>query len=413
MAEREKRGLFERIFGKAADAKAAAVPYSQYRLLNSWESTFTPYSGNAYAESTVRAAIDGFARRAAVISPRHVREVAGIITDVTDREFNQLLQYQPNPYTGAYEFYYRLATQFKLYNNAFIYPQWSPLTGRLDSLWVINANTVEMLDYQGEPYVRFAFYDGKKAARPYTEIIHLKSHINTNDFFGSSNAPINSILETADTFNQSMAKFAQLIAKIRGVLEFTGASKDANLSSLRDKFITQNLDIDGEGSGIIVTDQRYKYTPVDDKSTPIPESQLTYIRNEIYNYFGTNEKIIQNKETTDEADAYYESDVKPFYVQLAQGLTNGLFWGKERGFGNRIIVESNRLQYESVPNKISAVGLLNSMGAITLDQALNIFNLPPIGGEAGARRTQSLNYIDANKADEYQLGAKKEEPNAD
>jgi hypothetical protein len=66
-----------------------------------------------------------------------------------------------------------------------------------------------------------------------------------------------------------------------------------------------------------------------------------------------------------------------------------------------------------VPNKISAVGLLNSMGAITLDQALNIFNLPPIGGEAGARRTQSLNYIDANKADEYQLGAKKEEPNAD
>lgn len=50
-----------------------------------------------------------------------------------------------------------------------------------------------------------------------------------------------------------------------------------------------------------------------------------------------------------------------------------------------------------------------------LDQALVTLGFPPIGGEEGKRRVQTLNMVNAEKADEYQLGdkTKTEEPKAD
>ena len=41
-----------------------------------------------------------------------------------------------------------------------------------------------------------------------------------------------------------------------------------------------------------------------------------------------------------------------------------------------------------------------------LDQALVTLGFPPIGGEEGKRRVQTLNMVNAEKADEYQLGEK-------
>jgi len=42
---------------------------------------------------------------------------------------------------------------------------------------------------------------------------------------------------------------------------------------------------------------------------------------------------------------------------------------------------------------------------LTIDQALTTIGYPPIGGEEGSRRVQTLNVVNAAKADEYQLGA--------
>lgn len=409
MPNTEKRGLFEKIFGKYRDT--GSIPYSQYKLLNTWNSTFTPYNGNAWNESAVRAAVDGFARRAAVVCPKHIRDDGNTITPASGR-INYLLQSRPNPYSTAYKMFYRLAAQYKLYNNAFLYPLYGE-NGQLEALYLINAAVVDLLEHNNEMFVRFSFTNGQKYVCPYNEIVHVGGHFNESDVFGSANTPIKPILETATTMTQSMSKFAQLIAQIRGILKVNGAAKSEDLAFQRDRFIEQNLSVDTEGAGIVVSDSKFDYTPVNDNPTPIPAAQLAFIRNEIYSYFGTNEKIIQNKETTEEANAYYESEIKPFYVQLSQALTNALFTQKEIGFGNRVICESNRLQYEEVKNKIEAVKLLNSMGAITIDQALNIFKLPPIGGADGARRVQSLNMVSTDKIDEYQTGQKEDKEDAD
>ena len=394
-------GLFEKIFGKKIE-KVATQGY--YKLLNTWQSSFTPFSGNAYDISTVRAAIDGFARRAALVHPRHIRRTGDTIVDVADSKHNRLLQIQPNPYTSAYKFFYRIATQYKLYNNAFVYPIWNPETLEIEAYYNINANSIELLEAQGELFVRMTYANGNKYVCPYTDLISIGSHFNNNDIFGENNRPIKQVLDTANTFNQSMAKSAELVAVIRGILEVTAVSKDEDVKLQRDRFIKDNLSIDNNGSGVIVTDQKRKYTHIQDKQTPIPTGQLTYIKNEIYDYFGTNEAIIQNKETPEEAEAYYNGELKPFFEQLTQVFTAADFTKRELGCGNMIVFEGESLKNTKISEKTTALKFLADIGALTVDQALIAYGLAPIGGEEGKRRVQTLNMVNATKADKYQLG---------
>lgn len=173
--------------------------------------------------------------------------------------------------------------------------------------------------------------------------------------------------------------------------------------------------MENNGAGVIVTDNKYDYTPISDKQTPIPQGQLAYIKSEIYDYYGTNENIVQNKATPEQEDDFYEGEVKPFLMQIQQAFTNCFFSRKERGFGNEIVAEGNKLQYAKLSDKLAAVKYLSEIGGLMLDQALVTLGFPPIGGEEGKRRVQTLNMVNAEKADEYQLGekTKTEEPKAE
>ena len=403
----EKRGLFQSIFGKKPQTDNK--DYTVYRLLSSWQSQFIPFSGNAWDINTVRAAVDAFARNAAKVSPKHVRRGNGTIVDVDD-DYNRLLQFEPNPYMTAYAFYYRIAAQYMINNNAFIYPVVDG--GKITAFYPINATTIELMEYAGEMYYSFQFAQSDRYICHHSDVIHLRRHYNENDIFGSNNEPIFPVLQTANTFNQSMAKSAELVAVVRGILKINGAPKTEDLNKRRDDFIRDNLRMDSNGSGVIVTDSMYDYTNLDNKQTPIPSGQLDYVRREIFDYFGTSEAIVQNKATPAEWDSYYEGEIEPFFIQLTQGFTNRCFTPKERGFGNEIIHESNRLQFASLNDKVNAAKFLSEIGAATLDQILEIFNMAPIGGEEGARRVQTLNVVNAEKADEYQLGKNNNKPNS-
>ena len=74
--------------------------------------------------------------------------------------------------------------------------------------------------------------------------------------------------------------------------------------------------------------------------------------------------------------------------------------------GHSISFSVNRVQYASLDEKVKLVKEVGAMGLLTVDQALMILDLAPIGGEEGKKRMQSLNYINAEIADVYQLGQK-------
>ena len=163
--------------------------------------------------------------------------------------------------------------------------------------------------------------------------------------------------------------------------------------------------MENNGAGVVVVDSKYDYTPITQKETPLPVGQLEFVRREIYDYFGVNEEIVQNKADAEKMDAFYRGQLAPFYMQLAQGLTNALFTEREQGFGNEIICELDRIQFETLDKRVSAAQFLTNIGAVSLDQVLDIFGFPPIGGEEGARRVQTLNMVNAEIIDKYQLGS--------
>lgn len=303
----------------------------------------------------------------------------------------------------AYAMWYKVAAQFVTYNNAFLVPFFSE-TGELESIYPINAERVELVEYAGEMYARLTFATGSVYFCPYSQIIHLRRHFLDNDIFGDDNSPLASTLETADALNKSMSKFAALVSVIRGILKANSITKGEDLNKRRDDFIRDNLRVDSNGAGVIVIDNKYDYTPINDKTTPIPGEQLEFVRREIYDYVGVNDAIVKNTAKPEEIDAFYRGELSPFYMQLSQALENALFTERERAHGNEIVCELDRMQFETLDKRTAAAKFLTEIGALTLDQVLDIFGYAPIGGEEGSRRVQTLNVVNAQIADKYQLG---------
>lgn len=406
----EKKGLFKKIFG---DKPSEPKTTTSFQLLDGWTSTFTPFSGKAYDVSDVRAAVDAFARRAAKVRPRHIMRGEGKFSDIYKSRYNRLLQFCPNPYSTAYQFFYRLATHYKLYNNAFVYKMYnleSGESGKLEALYIVNPQNIELLEVTGELYCRMTFSSGNRYTCPFEDMIYIGRHFNTNDLFGESNRTINPILTTAHTFNQSMGKAAELVGAVRGVLEVSGTVKDEDLNKRREAFVRDNLTQENNGSGVVITDNKAKYTPYSDKQTPIPSGQLAYVKDALQDYFGVIDAIVQNKATPEQEGDFYAGEIEPFYEQCTQAFTNGLFTDREAALGNEIVFEGNSLQHEKLSDKTTTLKFLADIGAVTLDEVLLAYNLPPLGGEEGARRVQTLNMVNAIKADEYQLGAPPPKP---
>ena len=391
------RGLFESVFGKRPTS-GSNLP--AFRLLSSYDSSFTPFNGRAWDIGTVRAAVDAWARNAAKIQPRHIRRAGGRRETVSD-SVERILRVRPNPYMTAYAFYYRVAAQFVVYNNAFILPVFDG--GKLTAIYPINASRVDLVEDMGGMYARLTFATGNVYTVPYEHLVHLRRHYLDNDIFGDDNRPLLPALETADAFNQGMSKLARLVSVIRGILEAPTVTKQEDLAARRDAFVRDNFSMEANGSGVIITDSKHKYTPIQQKETPIPTGQLEFVRREIHDYFGMNEAIVQNKATPEEMDAFYRGQLVPFYMQLAQGLTNAIFTEREQSFGNEVLCEMDRIQFETLDKRVEAAQFLTNIGALELDQVLEVFGFPPIGGEEGKRRVQTLNMVNAAIADKYQL----------
>ena len=403
---KERRSLFQTIFGSKGRERDAN--YSAYRLLSTWESTFVPYSGNAWDINTVRSAVDAFARRVSAAQPRHIRQT-GETTEAVHDSLERILQFKPNRYMTASEFYYKLAAQYMVYNNAIAYPVFDE-AGRLTEIYPINAQYFELLEYMGVMYCRFKFATGSSYICEYSRLIHIRRHFLENDILGDNNKPIETVLKTANTFNQSMSKFAELVAVIRGILKVSNAVKTEDLNRRRDDFIRDNLRVENNGSGVIVTDAKYDYTPIQDKTVPIPSAQLNYIKDEIYDYYGVSKAIAQNTATPAEESAFYNGEIAPFFRKLTQAFSNVLFTEREFGHGNRIVFAANSVQFATLSEKVNAAKFLTEIGAATLDQILTMFDMPTIGGEAGSRRVQTLNMVNAQLADKYQTGAETSPP---
>jgi HK97 family phage portal protein len=377
-------------------------------MLNGYVPVFSSFSGEAYDNDVVRSAVDAIARNAAKLKPKHIRRQKDKIA-MAGSNIEYILQTRPNPYMDAYTFYYKVVTQYYLQNNSFVFLDWDPESKMLRGLYPINAPTVMLLESGGEIFAKFFFLGGQQVVLPYTDLIHLRRFFYQNDFYGetSSNA-LNPVLELINTTNDGIANAVKSSAYLRGLLKFTSMLKPDDMKKQRDMFVADYMNITNNG-GVAATDAKADYIELKSDPKMIDDKQMDSIKSKVYDYFGVNEKIVKSNYTEEEWNAFYESVIEPIAIQLSLEFTEKIFTQREKGHGNEIIFEANRLQYASNKTKIEVVNTLVDRGMMSLNQGLEMFNLPPI--EDGDKRILSLNFIDADKANQYQLGQKQPSDN--
>lgn len=372
-------------------------------LINEPVGGFSMYGGDAYSNDIFREAVDAIARNAGKLKGSHVVTYNGDRHETTDGRLNRLLQTRPNRYMSSYDFLYKLTTRLFLYNNAFAYIDRDE-RGNVRALYPITATHVDILsDATGSLFCGFMLRDGREVTLPYDDIVHLRRFFNESEILGEDNTAIASGIELAQTQNDGITSAIRAGASIRGILSFTQIMSPTKLKEEKDAFVKDYLELGNEG-GVIATDQKMSYTPIDHKPVLLDADQAKEIKTKIYNYLGLTESIVNSSYTEDEYAAFYESTLEPIAIALSQEFTAKVFNDREQAFGNSIVFESGRLQFTSNKTKVSLIAQLAPYGLLTINQALEILNLPSVAD--GDKRLQALNMIDQSIATEYQLGKK-------
>ena len=373
------------------------------RLVTEPSASFSAFSGDAYSNDVFREAVDAIARNAGKLKGSHVVKYADHERVDGDCKLNRLLQVRPNPVMSAYDFLYKLVTRLFLYNNSFAYLDRDE-RGNLRAIYPITATNVEILaDAAGTLFCGFMLRSGKRIVLPYADVIHLRRFFNAGDVLGEDNNAIVPGLELAQTENEGIISGIKAGASIRGILSFTQIMSPTKLKEEKEAFVKDYLELGNEG-GVIAVDQKMEYKPIDHKPVILDADQAKEVKSKIYNYLGITEAIVNSSYTEDQYAAFYESTLEPIAVALSQEFTAKVFNDREQAYGNSIVFESGRLQFTSNKTKVSLIAQLAPYGLLTINQALEILNLPSVAD--GDTRLQALNMIDQKLASEYQLGKK-------
>lgn len=391
----EIRSLFQMMFGRKPRADTI---YNQLKMLNGYNAVFTAWGNDPYSADVVRGAVDAIARNAAKLKPKHIKR-SGKNIEPVGGQVEKVLQIRPNPHMSTYDFIYKMVTALMIDNNAYAYPVWEGAT--LKAVWPVRANQVEFLeDNIGQIGVRFWFQDDSIVLF-YDEVIHLRRHFFKNDMVGESNKPLNSTLEAIHTTNEGLGQAVKTSANLRGILKYQGILKESDIKANRDRFVEEYMVVQNTG-GVAALDSKADYTELKSQPLMVDAAQMKELRDNVYRYFGVNEKIIMGDYTEQQWDAFYESTIEPLAVQMSLEFTSKLFTTGERGRGHEIMFEANRLQYAATKTKVTMIQQLTPMGMLTINEGREILNLAPV--EDGDIRIISLNYIDSSKANKYQTG---------
>ena len=164
--------------------------------------------------------------------------------------------------------------------------------------------------------------------------------------------------------------------------------------------LTENLKDPTQG-GMVVTDGTMEFTPVTADPKAAETSQLEFVRDNIYRYFGVSKQIAEGVYDETAWSAFFESVIEPFSIQMSQEFTRKLFTQAEIAAGNEIVFDANRLTYASTDTKVELIRQLRPLGILTTNQSLEIMNLPPIAD--GDDRVQTLNVANTDIVSQYQM----------
>lgn len=361
-------GLFDYIF------KNRPKPEGEYKgafkMLNGYTPRFTSYGGSLYEQELIRAAINA---RATHISKLKV-EIMGAARPALQTK----LKHSPNRFQTWSQFLYRLETILSVHNSALICPVYDEF-GEPSGIYAPIPSRCEVVEYGDVPYLRYEFSNSSKAAveLDYCGIMNRFQY--KDDFFGESNHALYPTMDLIHIQDQGIKEGVKSAATYRFMAQYGNFSKADDLAKERKRFTEENFA--GEGGGLLLFPNVYQnIKQVDVKPWVVDAEQMKVIKDNVFEYFGLNEDVLQNRAFGDAWAAFYEGAIEPFAIQFSEVMTKMLFTLREQSQGNQVIVTANRLQYLSNADKLNVSSQMLDRGIMSINDVREIWNLPPVEG---------------------------------
>ena len=366
-------GLFDRIF-RPDDAKksedALREARSFFQTLTAYAPVFTNWSGAIYESEIVRAAIDARAR--------HMSKLKIETVGTANPSLQGKLAQGPNQWQTWSQFLYRVSTILDVNNNCFIVPVFDErmvITG----VFPVLPSLCSLVEYDGEIWLRYQFSNGQVAAVEYRKCAILTKHQYNSDFFGANNYPLTETMQLIHIQNQGIEEGVKNAATFRFMATLGNFSSAADLAKERERFTEVNLSTKSKSGGFLLFPSTYKdIKQIDVRPYAIDADQMAQIRENVFNYFGVSEEVLQNKAKAEDLEAFFDGAIEPFAIQLSEALTRMLFSERERAQGSYLIANANRLQYMSTTQKVQMAQQLLDRGVMSVNEARELFNYSPV-----------------------------------
>lgn len=377
-------GLFDAIFRPNKEQQKAA--YSEfYKTLTPYKPVFHSWQGSIYESELIRAAI--YARA------RHISKLKFESRGAAKPNLQAKLAQGPNQWQTWPQFLARTSTILDIHNTAFIVPV-KDKNLNTTGYYTVLPTRCEVVEYKGDPWLRYKFNTGEIGAVRLDECVILTQHQYRKDFFGESNVALEPTVKMIDLNKQGVEEAIKNGATFRFWAKMSNFSMDEDLKKEANRF--GSLAFSGESDGMLLFPNTYTdIHQYDNKPYTVDADQMKQIQTNVYNYFGVNEDVLQNKAYGDSWSAFYEGCVEVFAVALSDGLTKAMYTDRERSTGNEVIFTANRLQYMSNADKLAVAAQLTDRGVFSINEAREVFNLAPVDG--GDVRTIRGEYKNVNE----------------
>lgn len=398
---------FDKLFRRGPKNRKFAPTFDGYMPI------YTQFGTNIYASDVVQQALKCIVDEMKKLNPTHVRykgndpvPVKSTVQDVLD---------SPNQIMTTSEFIEKTIWLLLMNYNAFIIPTYytwiDDKTGQerryYDSLYPINPTQVDFIeDAGGRLFVKFWFLNGYTTTIAYDDVIHIRYNFSVNQYMGGNemgqpdHQALLGTLQLNDSLLKGVAKAMNASYAVNGIVKYNTLMDDgkteAALKELERKL--QNSE-----SGFLPLDLKAEFTPLEHKSELVDKDTLEFIDSKILRNWGVPLAILTGDYTKEQYEAFYQKVLEPLALALSQAFTKKLFTRRERAFGNKIELYPKELIFMTVSQTLDMINILSPTGGLFENEkrvALGLRPLPELEG----KRYMSLNWIDANNADQYQVG---------
>lgn len=370
--------VIDKILGKTKEAEKVIESGKTFKLVSAYDPVFRDWRGQIYESMLVRAAIDARSRH---VSKLKVEFIGSAKPDLSAR-----LAKRPNPWDSWSQFLYRVNTILDATNNCLLVPIYDDGLNKI-GFYPVLVNAVKVVEYKGELWLKYKYRNGTRtAACRMIEAALLRKFQFRNDFFGETNGTLDETMDLISIQKQGIKEAIKSTNSYKFMATSSNFALQADLEKDQMNFSERNFSKEAKGGKVLLFPNTYKdIKQIDIKPYTPDKDQMDLIEQNVYDYFGVNKDILQNKAVGDSWTAFYEGAVEPFAIQFSETMTSALYSEREIAFGAEVACTTNRVQYMSFNDKKAYVEGGLDRGILMIDEAREVYNLPPLPDGQGQR----------------------------